>query len=37
MEANLTIKPMTIEVLVRMAYAEEIANEEKIKARKIKP
>jgi hypothetical protein len=36
MEAKLAVKPMTIERLVRMAYAEELAKEEKIKARKGK-
>lgn len=33
MEAKLTTRPMTIEDIVRMVYADEIAKEEKIKAR----
>lgn len=33
MAAGLTSRPMTIEDMVRMAYADEIAKEEKIKAR----
>jgi len=37
MAAGLTSRPMTIEDMVRMAYADEIAKEEKIKARYKRP
>jgi len=37
MEAKLAILPMSIEGLVRMAYAEEFAKEEAIRARKVRP
>jgi hypothetical protein len=37
MEAKLASKPMSIEGLVRMAYADELAKEERIKARKVRP
>jgi hypothetical protein len=36
-EAKLATKPMSIEGLVRMAYAEEFAKEEAMKARKVRP
>jgi len=36
MEAKLAVKPMSIEGLVRMAYAEELAKAETIKARKVR-
>lgn len=37
MEAKLAVKPMSVEGLVRMAYAEEIAKEERARARKVRP
>jgi hypothetical protein len=36
MEAKLALKPISIEGLVRMAYADEIAKEERIKSRKVR-
>lgn len=37
MEAKLAVRPMSVEDIVKMAYAEEIAKEAAIRDRKVKP